>query len=233
MPQKHFRYIGKGVYSLAEAARLTKITRHRISRWTRGYTFISNEKLRYSPPVIGIDLKEVPGEPPPLSFLDLLEVRFLEAFLKHGIKWKTIRIASQKAADLLNRLHPFSTYKFKTDGRTILMETMREDEDRVLLDLVKDQYVFEQIIGPFLYQGIEYNDRDEPYRWWPLGEHRSVVIDPRRAFGAPIVVPSGVPTKILAGGFKAEGSLSFVARWYDVTPEEVKDAVDFEEQLAA
>ena len=59
------------------------------------------------------------------------------------------------------------------------------------------------------------------------------MIDPERGFGAPIVARSGVPTKVLADAVKTEGSVDFVAKWYEVTPREVRDAVKFEDQLAA
>jgi uncharacterized protein (DUF433 family) len=228
-----FRRIGKGVYSLAEAERLVKVSRHRIRRWTRGYTYRYKGEVRHTPPIIAEDTKQTSREGPLLSFLDLLEVRFLNAFLEHGVSWKAIRIAALNARMLLGRHHPFSTRIFKTDGQTILAEIAKGTGDKLLLDLVKNQYVFEQIIAPYLYEGIEFNAFNDPERWWPLGKKHAIVIDPERGFGAPIVARSGVPTKILTDAVKAEGSIEFVAKWYEVTRREVRDAVKFEEQLAA
>ena len=71
MTSELFRYIGKGVYSITEASRLVKISRHKIRRWTRGYTYYTNKEAHYSPPVIGEDLGRVPDEVSVLSFLDL------------------------------------------------------------------------------------------------------------------------------------------------------------------
>ncbi len=228
-----FRRIGKGVYSLAEAERLAKVSRQRIRQWTRGYTYRYKGEVRHTPPIIAGEAAQSSREGPLLSFLDLLEVRFLNAFLEHGVSWKAIRIAALNARELLGRHHPFSTRIFKTDGQTILAEIIKGTEDKVLLDLVKNQYVFKQIVAPYLYEGIEFNASNDPERWWPLGKKHAVVIDPERGFGAPIVARSGVPTKILADAVKTEGSVDFVAKWYEVTPREVRDAVKFEDQLAA
>lgn len=228
-----FQYIGKGVYSLAEAERLIKIPRQRISRWTRGYTYRYKGEAHHPPPLIACDGEPAADKGPILSFLDLLEVRFLDAFLLHGVSRKAVRIAALNARELLGRHHPFSTRMFKTDGRSIFAEITKGTDDKHLLDVVKNQFVFVQVISPSLYAGIEFGKSNDPQRWWPLGKKRSVVIDPERGFGAPIVARSGVPTRILATAFKSESSAEFVAQWYEVSEREVRDAVLFEEQLAA
>jgi uncharacterized protein (DUF433 family) len=228
-----FRYIGKGVYSLAEAERLVKIPRQRISRWTRGYTYRYKGETHHTPPLIAWDAEQSADKGPILSFLDLLEVRFLDAFLVHGVSRKAVRIAAVNARELLGRPHPFSTRIFKTDGHTIFAEIVKGMDDKRLLDVVKNQFVFVQIISPSLYAGIEFGASNDPQRWWPLGKKYTVVIDPERGFGAPIVANSGVPTKVLANAVKAEGSVAFAAKWYEVSEREVRDAVLFEERLAA
>jgi uncharacterized protein (DUF433 family) len=70
-------------------------------------------------------------------------------------------------------------------------------------------------------------------RWWPLGEKRLVVLDPTRNFGRPIVARHGVPTEVLASAAKASGSIGEVTRWFEVAEREVRDAVEYEQRLAA
>jgi uncharacterized protein (DUF433 family) len=232
MDNIRFNRIGRGVYSLTEAARLSDVPQRRIRRWTMGYSYKFKGESHYSPPIIASEVAPVNGAAT-LDFGDLLEVRFLNAFREHKVSWKAIRIASERAKELLGRHHPFSTRIFKTDGRTILAEIVKETGDKVLLDLVKNQYEFERIVSPFLYAGIEFDKLKEPMRWWPLGENRLVVVDPTRSFGAPIVDKGGVPTKILFDAFRAEKSTKIVANLYEVNQKEVKDAVYFERRLAA
>jgi uncharacterized protein (DUF433 family) len=197
-----------------------------------GYHYRHGGEVRYSPPAIASDLLQPEGTKF-VDFADLLEVRLLDAFREYGVSWRTIRIAAEHARELLGRHHPFSSRIFKTDGRTILAELVGATGDKHLLDLVRNQWEFERIVSPLLYEGIEYNQLHEPARWWPLGENRLVLIDPARSFGAPIVVPEGVPTEVLNRAFEAEGSVEAVARWYEVNEDAVRDAIQFESQLGS
>ena len=227
----HFTNVGRGVYTLAEASLLTDVNRHRISRWTRGYTFSYHGSRQTMPAIIGRELESL--DSPILTFADLIEIRFLDSFRREGVSSKALRIASQRAKEYLGRHHPFSTQIFKSDGRTILAAITKDTGDKVFLDIVNNQYVFETVIGAYLYSGLDFNDLKEPTRWWPLGRDRAVVIDPHRSFGAPIVAKGGVPTKILNSAVNAEKSIEFVVKWYGVEVAEVKDAVQFESKQAA
>jgi len=223
--------LGLGVYSVPEAARLTGVSASRIRRWLQGYSYNAGGAARTSLPLWR---QQIASEGSLiLSFRDLLEVRFIDAFRRHGVSWKAIRRAAECAAEIVQDSYPFSTRRFKTDGRSIFAEIVQETGDESLLDLVKSQYEFKSIVEPFLFEGLEFSTLGiEPVRWWPLGTDRRVVIDPERSFGQPIVDPESVPTSVLARAFRAEGSVQGVARWYMVDPKSVEDAVEFEAQHA-
>jgi len=234
MAQHRQSLLGVGVYTVPEAARLTGVSAPRIRRWLTGYTFKSRSATRSSAPVWGRQIGSSKDELV-LSFRDLLEVRFVDAFRRHGVSWKTIRLAAERAAEIVEDSHPFSTKRFKTDGRSIFADIAQETREESLLDLAKSQYELKSIVDPFLFAGLEFSElHGVPVRWWPLGRDRRVVLDPERSFGQPIVTPESVPTAILAQAVKAEdGSLEAVARWYLVDSKAVKDAVEFENRLAA
>lgn len=226
-----YRIIGKGIYSLAEAARLTRVPAARIRRWTGGYQYVIEGDRHFSPPVIATEIAQEVGAPA-LTFADVLEVRFLDAFRRHGVSWRSIRIAAEHARELLGRHHPFSSRIFKTDGRTILADIVPHIGDPRLLDIVKNQYAFKEVVSPLLYKGVEFDANDLACRWWPLGESRHVVIDPSRRFGAPIEDESGVPTTILARAVRIEGDIALVARLYRTSEKGVRDADEYEADLA-
>ncbi len=225
MEKPRFYNIGRGVYTLAEAQLLTGVPTWSIRRWTGGYTYKYRGEYFSMPPVIG---RRPDDGDPVLSFADLVEVRFLNAFRSHGASWRAIRIASREAQKLLKLTHPFSTNLFRTDGRTILGKVNKDPEDVALLDMLTNQYAFERVVKPFLYDGLDFDDDFVASRWWPLGKKRRVVIDPERSFGAPIGVKSGIPTSIIYKAMKAEDSIEFVSRWYKISKAEIKDAVTFE-----
>jgi uncharacterized protein (DUF433 family) len=226
-----FTTVGQGVYTITEAQRLTGVPRQRISRWTRGYSYEHRGRKHFLPPLIGGDGHTAEGYT--ITFADLIEIRFLNAFREYGVNAAALRIASRRAQELIGRPHPFSSYIFRTDGVTILAEISKDPGDRVLLDLIKNQYAFEKVVAPYLYTELDFNRLAEPERWWPLGRESSVVIDPQRCFGAPISVRSGIRTQILSRAFEAEQSAELVARLFRIDVKEVHDAVAFETKLAA
>jgi len=164
-----------------------------------------------------------------LSFRDLLELRFVDAFIRLGVSWRTMRRAHANAQQELKTTHPFCSRRIETDGKNILLRQAKEDSDEALLNLVTHQREFSRIVRDLLKE-LEFSGND--IVWWPLGKGKQVVIDPRRNFGQPTVAKSGVPAITLARSVKANSSVNVVARWYEVQRDEVRDAVEFEDSLA-
>lgn len=218
-----------GIYTLPDAARLTGVPISSIRRWTLGYHYIRNGERRFSPPLVKPQIHPIDNAPA-LSFLDLQEVRFLHAFRSRGASWQALRIAHERAVQRIGHRHPFSTGRFRSAGREILAEVAVSERDRVLENIVTTQLVFRRIIAPYL-RGLEFRD-DIVVRWFPRRD-RSIVVDPEKNFGQPIVAKGGVPTNILARSYRAERSFARVARWYDVDQKAVRAAVEFERRLVA
>jgi hypothetical protein len=165
-----------------------------------------------------------------LSFQNLLEVRLVNELREKGVPWVEIRKAARRAAQFLNTPHPFVSHRFLTDGRRVFIEFKDDFRNEHLLHLATEQYLFQRLVRPHL-RGIEF-DKDRPVRWWPLGERRSVVLDPARSFGRPIGPSSGVATHVLAA-HAACTSARQASLWYQVPLAEVRDAVAFESRLRA
>jgi uncharacterized protein (DUF433 family) len=230
MADSSCRLIGTGIYTIPEAARLTQIEPGRIRRWLRGYHYRSAGQLRESRAVVPPELPVLDGALA-LSFLDLQEVRFVDAFLKRGVSWKTLRITSERARELLQQSHPFSSGRFVTDGRNILLETATSGRDSAFLNMVRNQLEFRRIVQQFLAR-LDFAE-DQAVRWWPMGKRKPIVIDPLRSFGQPIVSNEGVPTAVLARAVRVERSIDVVARWFEVSKRSVQHAAEFESSLAA
>lgn len=219
------------MYGVSEASRLVGVSSPRIRRWLVGYRYSYRGQTRWSDPLWKSEVLRIEGATS-LDFLDLMEIRFVNAFRSHGVSWTTIRIAAERAGTLFGSDHPFSAAKFSTDGQTIFAELLEETGESALLDLVKSQYAFRRVIAPSL-RGVEYSEDNRAVRWWPLGSRRNIVLDPSRSFGTPIVKREGVPTSVIGNAFEVEQSIDVVARWYDVDQKAVRDAIEFEERIAA
>lgn len=232
-------YAGTGIYSLPEASRLIGVQARDIRRWLYGYQYtktVKGERVQkfseplWMPQTIGSDLHEQA-----IGFHDLLEVRFVRAFVRHGVPPILIRRCLESARTLYGVDYPFTTLQFKTDGRTIFgeaIETLKGDSS--LVDLKSRQLVFKNIITPSLYLGIEY-DGHQAKKWYPSDNKTHIVLDPTRQFGSPIVEDTGTPTDILYASYLAEGrdegAIINTASSYRVPIRFVRSAVIFEENL--
>lgn len=222
--------LGIGYYTAGEAARLLKMPVLNINRWLRGYNYKYRGATHHSEPLWTSELPSYDNKIE-LSFRDLIELRFVESFLRAGLGLKTIRHCLDSARESVNDMRPFSTQKFRTDGRTIFLDTIRESGESEMLDLKRRQYVIKQVIErSFKDLDIEEN---AVARWRPFKGKESIVIDPKRAFGQPIVAEFGVPTQVLAEAVGVEGSVARVAKIFEVSLAVVRDAVNFEEFLHA
>lgn len=225
------RLINAGIYSIPEAARLTRVSAARIRRWLKGYDFKTKKERHHSDPVWEGQLDAIDGAVA-VGFRDLVEIRFVAAFLNAGVSWKTMRACHAAAQREFRTEHPFCAGRFETDGRKILLRQAEAEGDSALVDLTTNQREFTRIVEPF-FKELDFDDEMTPLRWWPLGRERAVVVDPGRSFGQPIAPQAGVPTRVLAKSVRAnDGDFDKVARWYEVTEGEVRDACEFENGLA-
>jgi uncharacterized protein (DUF433 family) len=222
--------LGTGIYTISEASRLTRIPPRRIRRWLLGYHYIQDGAVHASPAVLAPELPLLDGIPA-LGFLDLQEVRFVDAFLSRGVSWKTLRTTEERARLELGLSHPLSSGRFWTDGRNLLLEVAEGARDSAMLNLAKNQLELRRIVQPFLSK-LEFAD-DQAIRWWPMGRRRRVVVDPLRSFGQPVVSKEGVPTAVLSRALDVEKSVGRVASWFQVSRTSVKHAAEFEARLAA
>lgn len=223
--------VGIGLYTVPEAARLTRVPSQSIRRWIGGYTYRRAGNVRESPPVWSSQIPRTEGTVC-LGFLDLLEIRFVNAFRRHGVSWSVIRLAAKRACDVFRQDHPFSRQRFKTDGRSIFAEIIEAEAETKLLDLVRSQYAFHKVVSPTLYASLDFSSHDEAIRWYPMWPKRQIVVDPQRAFGRPIVAREGVPAAALAKAVEVDGSTENIAKWYDVSKQSVEAAVAFERELS-
>lgn len=231
--------LGKGVYTLPDAARLVRADASKIRRWLFGYDYskgVGNDRRRYHSeplwqPQYGT---EELGERV-VGFRDLMELRIVREFVARGVPLIVVRYCLAAAREMFGGEYPMTRQRFLTDGETVFHEALDvvsiSDEGPALLDLRRRQHVFRTIVKDSLYAGIEY-DGEVARRWYPEGRGHAVVVDPEVQFGHPAIEQSGVPTAALYAAWLAEGKKrATVAKLYEVDPRHVDAAVRFEEKL--
>lgn len=217
-----------GFYTVSEAVRLLGVDNaQRIVRWLQP-TASGGE------PIILRQYEKL-GREHELSFLDLLEVRFVEHFRSQKISLQALRVAAKNARRELGVSHPFATsnVKFQTDRKQIFLETAKETGDTFFLNLMTNQIEIYELIEQFLARDLEFDVSGLARLWRPAPNvSPDVIISPVYAFGQPVISARRVPTSTLFRAWKAEdGALDTVAKWHAVTKAEVRQAVEFEMRI--
>jgi uncharacterized protein (DUF433 family)/DNA-binding transcriptional MerR regulator len=225
-------YIGNGIYTITEASKITGIKKEAIRRWISGYKYKLHNEMHIANPVFDKDYPEA-SEKVALSFLDLIEIKFIQSFRDLGVKWSVIREAARIAEKLVDKTHPFASRRFFTDTKTILLKIADESGETDLIDLVKKQYTLEKVIEPLLHECIDFDIDDMASRWWPLGRNGKILIDPKLNFGKPVLDSFNIPTETIYSAYLAEHSIATVAEWYEVDENSIRKAIEYEKNKAA
>jgi len=225
-------YFGKGIYTLTTAAKILEMNPQKMRRWIKGYTYPKNMECHLVKPLFKTDFEYNPDDVI-ISFLDLAELLFIKAFIQHGISVQKIRKAAVTASSLLNTSHPFAIRKIYTDGKSIFARIAKEENDTSLLDLIKKQFQFDEIVEPILFECLDFNAYDCAERWWPLGKRKEIVLDPSRNMGQPILNKYNVRTELIYDLYKTNHSVNEISEWYELDKEAISTAISFEKSLVA
>jgi uncharacterized protein (DUF433 family) len=213
-----------GLYTVPMAALILREDATHVRAWINGAQHSG------APPIIHRQLPLINGQTV-LGFLDLIEARFIKHFRDLGLSPQSIRKFAEKLRARHRTDHPFATNKaFRTDGKTIFMEIAETDEEKKILNLLNDNFEMGDIIAASLFDSILYAD-DLAFRWHPSPSHPHVVLDPKFAFGRPVVEGAWVPTDTLDAAYSAEGNEDAVADDFEIDKSLVAEAVAYEQSL--
>jgi uncharacterized protein (DUF433 family) len=219
--------LSSGIYSIPEASRLIGVHPARLRWWICGRP---SDDAR---PLIKRDLPVVDHQIA-LSFVNLIEARFIAAFASHGVHVRSIRIMAEEAQQMLGTEHPFARDgMFRTDGKKIYLATVRRTKDPKLYDLKTRNWAMPQVLAEGLKTGVEFGVTGLARVWYPRKALApSVSVSPVVAFGQPALHASGIPTVAIRDAVLAEEmNYGNVARWFDITVDQVNQAVKFETSI--
>ena len=203
-----------------------------------GYTYWlrhpNETETKNAPPVIQTDIPLI-DHIRALSFLELMELRVVKAFIDKGVSLQRVRTAGRLATEDFETRHPFASRRVFTDGRNIFAELTRGVDTPDVVELTPSHHLQIQsghLVSPFLEEIAFSEETSMAQRWWPLSRNTPVVLDPDVCFGAPVIDNTGVRTEIAAGMVKAT-SVEATADAYGLNAKEVHAAVKFENYLLA
>jgi uncharacterized protein (DUF433 family) len=208
-------------YSFAEAGLLAGVPLSMLRSWVLGRPVPSRRGQRWSLPVIRLSK----GQKQFLSFTNLVEVHVLAAMRrKHALHLDAIRRAVRYVHDELDVDHPLANKHFKTNGVDLFVERL----GKIIGASREGQLGMRAVLVGSL-ERVEYDQQARAVRLFPLLKRedapRSIVIDPRRAFGRPVIVGTSAPAVDVLARFDAGDGVDELARDYDVSTELIEDAL--------
>jgi uncharacterized protein (DUF433 family) len=217
-------------YSVSEAARILGLPKATLKAWTFGQA--SGGGRRFLPVIKAADRSARL-----LSFANLCELHVLSAIRRnHKIPLPRVRASLDYVQKKLDSDRPLLDRDFCTNGIDLFVQHAAK-----LLNV--SQQGQEALRGDFelALARIERDKQGAPIRLFPFsrstpaaGEQpRTVVIDPRLAFGRPVISTIAIPTGIIVDRFRAGDSLAEMAGDYGVAEADIEEALRFEQRLAA
>lgn len=208
-------------YTLAESAHWLGLVPNTLRVWLRGQTYSTQAGPRRAQPVV----HPAGTDPLGLSFWNLVECSVLATMRKqHKVSLQKVRRALNYVAKELGKERPLIEQEFSTDGVGLFVENYGK-----LIDVSsKEQLAMREIMEA----GLTRIERDAaglaarmfPWRRDPH-EPRVVSIDPRIAFGQPVLASTRVPVDVILDRYRAGDSMQHLATDYRVERDTIEDLV--------
>jgi len=173
---------------------------------------------------------------PTIPFVGLVEGAVLRAFREAGVPLQRIRPALRRLETDMGLAHALASKGLYTDGAEVLYDYATETGDEDLRGLVvvrNQQRVFGEIVAQYLKRISYAQDGWANRLWLPGFEAARVIVDPKRAFGRPILETSRVRVEDIVDRWRAGDSIQELAKDYGLTGAEVEDVIRASWQAAA
>lgn len=215
------------VYAVGQVDRILGLPGGTAKRWIDGY----ERGGRPYPPVVR---PEHTGDEI-VTWGEFVETRLLAEFRDAGVPMIHLRPTVMQLRKVFTTPYPLAYARplLEQEGRDLIWNVQEEvGLDRKLRLVVRSgQLTLTQPAENFM-RAADHSGRDgSTARVRPIGGFRSVWVDPLRQFGEPAV--RSVPTTVIAEQYRAGDGVPFIARAYDLTDDEVNDALRYELARAA
>jgi len=163
-----------------------------------------------------------------LSYLELVEVAFVATFRRLGVSLQKIRKARDYAAKVLSSQYPFAELRWKTEGTRMILDLWQtENEGELKQVIIGDAFGREAWQGMMGDRFFEFDYEDDLALVWHLrGRKSPIVIDPRIAFGAPMI--HGIATWVLRGRWQAGEGTEDIQEDFGLELTDIEQGLQFE-----
>jgi uncharacterized protein (DUF433 family) len=174
------------------------------------------------------------GRSATVPFVGFAEAFVLSALRKAGVPMQRIRPAVARLSDEFGLDHALASKRVYTDGAELIFDYAKSSDDSALLTVVRTgQEHFEEVIRAYLKRITYGTDGWAEQLRLPAYQAAEVVVDPRSAFGQPVVVHGGARVEDLVDRFQAGDGFAEIARDFGVPAREVEDVIRIALRVAA
>lgn len=160
-----------------------------------------------------------------VDFLTLVELLVASEMRSKGVSAQEIRKV-REAYISKGFKHPLADSRFCTDGKKVFM-----DDNGDLHEAYSKQRVFREVMKGMM-KKIGYSEKYHlAEKYYPFHK-KTIVIDPKYAFGAPSIAGTRIKTSSLYAYFRSGWKKERIAEEWDISLTKVNDAIEFEEHLS-
>lgn len=214
-------------YSIAEAASYLDMPTATLRSWVLGRTYETSAGRKLFHPLIDLADKKLRY----LSFYNLIEAFTLNSMRRtdHHVSIPNIRKALGYVKRQTKERRPLLTERFLTDGVDLFL-----DKYGRLVAVSKDGQLAMRAVLMDSLRHVRRDSKGMPSKLYLFAAPTEkpttveVVIDPRIAFGNPIVEGTGISTAILAQRYKAGDSIDELASDFGLSRDAVEQAIRYE-----
>lgn len=218
-------------YTLPVAARLVRVPPATLRYWVVGRKGIGRDGSERLPQPL-IVLASGASQRRYFSFTNIVEAHVLASMRRtHELSMPMVRTALSFVERELGTQNPLAKEHFRTDGRKLFIEQMSK-----LVDVTTGEVVAEGLMHGF--ERIRYEE-GVAMRFFPyvrevdagvgvepnLDQPMNIEMDPRIAFGRPVISGTSIPADEVSGRFKSGDEIRCLCEEFGLTSLQVEEAV--------
>lgn len=223
-------------YRASEAAQILALPAGTVRAWCFGHDY--RHKTDGSPKRFRPVIEPADPQQRLLSFVNLCELHLLAVIRRHHkVTLPKVRAALDYLSDELGVEHALASRRFMTNGVSLFVEHAGQLLDVSQRGQQAMRADFERALSR-----IEFDQRtDAPVLLYPYTRPvadgaeapRTVLVDPARSFGRPVLAKALVRTEVIGQRFAAGDGIAEMAGDYGVSVQDIEEALRFERRHAA
>lgn len=160
-----------------------------------------------------------------VSFHTLIEFYVMMRLTEAGVKTKEILKAHKELTRMYKSAFPFALKnvlsQIKTDRKKIYLS---DKNDLISLDGTRQ---FNLSFIKLFFEKLDFDQSNLATRFWPLGKEKSIIIDPQRKFGHPVLSDKNIYPETIFNHIKAGDPSDYIGYIYGLSEKEINDAVKY------